>query len=85
MTAEEYESAKILDDDIEGSKEERAFRFWINSLNEEASDGFILLKVIDKIKPGSVDWKKVEKNPNNTFKKGINCNVAIESAKKLNL
>lgn len=56
---EEYESAKLQDDDIEGSKEERAFRFWINSLNleglhvnnlfEEASDGFLLLKVIDKI------------------------------------
>ena len=57
----------------------------VNNLYDEASDGFILLKVIDKIKPGSVDWKRVEKNPNNTFKKGINCNLAIESAKKLNL
>ena len=85
----------MIDDDIEGSKEERAFRLWINSLDlegvhvnnlyDEASDGMLLLKVIDKIQPGSVDWKKFEKNANNTFKKGINCNLAIESAKKLNL
>ena len=95
LTQEEYESAKLLDDDTEGSKEERTFRLWINSLNiedinvrnlyDEASDGLLLLKVIDKIKPGTVEWKRVEKNANNTFKKGINCNLAIESAKKLHL
>ena len=95
LTQEEYESAKLLDDDTEGSKEERTFRLWINSLNiedinvrnlyDESSDGLLLLKVIDKIKPGTVEWKRVEKNANNTFKKGINCNLAIESAKKLHL
>lgn len=73
----------MLDDDIEGSKEERAFRYWINSLNiddvyvnnlyEECRDGLILLKVIDKLDNKAVDWKKVEKNPNNKFKQGINC------------
>lgn len=57
-------------DDVQGSKEERAFRLWINSLGiedvfieksiyDEAQDGVVLLKVCDKIKPGSVDWKKV--------------------------
>ena len=85
----------MIDDDIEGTKEERTFRLWINSLGiedlhvsnlfDEACDGLLLLKVIDKIKPGTVDWKKYEKNANNTFKKGINCNLAIESCKKLNL
>jgi hypothetical protein len=35
LTAEEYEKAKLLWDDIEGTKEERTFRFWINSLNIE--------------------------------------------------
>jgi hypothetical protein len=59
LTKEEYEAAGMLDDDIEGSKEERAFRFWINSLGiegvfidnlyEEVRDGIVLLKVIDKI------------------------------------
>ena len=62
---------------IEGSREERAFRFWINSLGiedvfitnlyEEARDGLVLLKVIDKISPGIVDWSKVEKKPKNMF------------------
>jgi len=83
LTAEEYEAASMLDDDIEGSRDERAFRFWINSLNidgvfvnnlyEEARDGLVLLKVIDKLEPNTVDWKKVDKNPDNKFKKGINC------------
>lgn len=59
-----------MEDDIEGSRDERAFRLWINSLNiddtsvnnlyEEAKDGILLMKVIDKIKPGLVDWKKVD-------------------------
>lgn len=67
-----------MTDDIEGSKEERAFRFWINSLNiedlyvnnlyEEARDGLLLLKVCHKLDNTVVDWKKVEKIPNNRFK-----------------
>jgi len=67
----------MLDDDIEGSKEERAFRFWINSLGiedvfinnlyEEVRDGLVILKVLDKISPGIVDWSKVEKKPKNLF------------------
>ena len=77
LTKEEYDAATMLDDDIEGSTEERAFRFWINSLGiedvfinnlyEEARDGLVLLKVIDKISPGIVDWSKVEKKPKNLF------------------
>ncbi len=83
LTKEEYEAASMVDDDIEGSRDERAFRLWINSLGiedlyvtnlyDEASDGLILLKVIHKLDNTVVDWKKVEKNPNNRFKKGINC------------
>lgn len=75
---EAYEAASLIDDDIEGSREERAFRLWINSLSiedlhvtnlyDEARDGLLLLKVINKINPSVVDWKKVDKNPNNKFK-----------------
>jgi len=82
LTAEEYEAAQIIDDDIEGTREERAFRFWINSLNiddlyvtdlyEECKDGILLLKVISKLSPEAVDWKVVEKNPNNKFKMSSN-------------
>lgn len=95
LTQEEIEKFGILNDDVEGSRDERAFRFWINSLNidniyinnlyEEAGDGLVLLHVCHKLDNTVVDWKKVDKNPNNKFKKGINCGVAIEACKKLGL
>jgi plastin-1 len=91
-TEEEFEAAKLLEDDVEGSREERSFRFWMNSLNipdvyfnnlyEDCKSGLLLLKVIDKISPGSVEWKNVEKNTNNKFKKVANCNCAIDAMKK---
>lgn len=95
LTLAEIEKIGMLNDDIEGSRDERAFRFWINSLNleniyinnlyEECSDGLVLLHVIHKLDNTVVDWKKVDKNPNNKFKKGINCSVAIDACKKLGI
>lgn len=96
LTQEEYEAAAMLDDDVEGSREERSFRMWMNSLGiddvyvnnlyEDARDGMILLKVMDRIQPGVVDWKRVEKKPgNNKIKKQINCAEAIESAKRMKI
>lgn len=92
---EAYEKCGIVDDDVEGSRDERAFRFWINSLNledlyvndlfEDFKTGIAPLKIIDKLKSGIIEWKKVDKNPNNTFKKGINCGLVVEAAKKLGL
>ncbi len=80
---------------MEGSRDERAFRFWINSLNiddvyindlyEDVTTGIVILKVLDKLSPGSVNWKIIDKNPNNTFKKGVNCSHIIEVCKKLGL
>jgi hypothetical protein len=32
LTEEEYLAAGMIDDDVEGSREERTFRFFINSL-----------------------------------------------------
>jgi len=94
---EMYEAAKLLDDDVEGAREERAFRMWINSLGlnddsgepihinnlyEESKDGILLLRTIDKIKPGVVNWKIVDKKANNPFKKTVNCNEVIDASKK---
>ena len=94
---EMYEAAKLLDDDVEGAREERAFRMWINSLGlndengepihinnlyEESRDGLLLLRTLDKIKPGCVNWKIVDKKPNNPFKKTVNCGEVIEASKK---
>ena len=94
---EKYEAAKLLDDDVEGAREERAFRMWINSLGlagddgepihinnlyEESKDGILMLRTLDKIKPGVVNWKIVDKKPNNPFKKTVNCNEVIDASKK---
>ena len=96
---EKYDAAKLLDDDVEGAREERAFRMWINSLGltdesgdiihinnlyEESRDGILLLRTLDKIKPGCVNWKIVDKKPNNPFKKTTNCNEVIDASKKSN-
>lgn len=92
---EEIKKYGMLDDDIEGSRDERAFRFWINSLNiddlyinnlyEACKDGLVLLKVIHKLDNTVVNWKTVDKNPNNKFKAGINCGQVVEACKKLGL
>jgi plastin-1 len=57
----------------------------VNNLYEEARDGLLLLKVIDKLDPTVIDWKKIDKNPNNKYKQGINCSQAVEAAKKLGI
>jgi len=97
LTQEELDKAGLLDDDTGDSREERAFRMWINSLNidglhinslfEDVKDGLCLLKVIDKIQPGLVSWKQVEMAPNNKFKKVSNNNYAVVlgKSKELNL
>ena len=82
---------KLLDDDEEGGREERSFRTWINSLKlegvkkvnnlyEECRSAILLLKMIDKIKPGTVNWKIVELKSKNPFKIGVNCQEAIEAS-----
>lgn len=53
------DAAGLIDDDIEGSREERAFRMYINSLGidgvyinniyEDIKDGIVLLKVMDRV------------------------------------
>uniref|UniRef100_A0A7S3FXQ5 Calponin-homology (CH) domain-containing protein n=1 Tax=Strombidium rassoulzadegani TaxID=1082188 RepID=A0A7S3FXQ5_9SPIT len=95
LTAEEYEAAAMIDDDIEGSREERAFRLWINSLGiedvyvndlcEEVKDGVLLNKVLNKIDESVVEWKKVDPKPKNDFGKNINNNTMIEACKKLKI
>lgn len=90
---EELELAGLMEDDIGDSREERAFRMWINTLGlhdvyindlfEDCKDGLVLLKVLDHIEPGIVAWNKVEKNPNNKFKRIANANLAVLYGKQL--
>ncbi|MCQ2820596.1 MAG: hypothetical protein MJ252_25300 [archaeon] len=86
------DAAKLMDDDNEGSREERAYRMWMNCLGvkdgdiqnlyEESKDGVLLCKVLDKVRPGCINWKNVDQNTKNPFKKGVNCNEVINGAKK---
>ncbi|KAL2935760.1 Fimbrin-2 [Bienertia sinuspersici] len=80
-------------DDAQVSREERAFRFWLNSLGnstcidnvfEDLRDGWILLETLDKVSPRIVNWKVANKPPiKMPFKKVENCNQAIKLGKQL--
>jgi len=93
LNDEEVKKVGLMDDDKGDSREERMFRMWINSLGiddlyvnslyQDCRDGLVLLKVLDKVEPGIVSWAKVEKNPNNKFKKINNCQYAIVLGKQL--
>jgi plastin-1 len=91
VTQEDMEAAGLMDDDEGDSREERAFRMWINSLGldgvylnnlfDDVRDGLVLLKVINEIEPGLVDWKKAEMKPRHKLKKCTNNNYAVELCK----
>jgi len=93
MEEEELEKIGLLEDDVGDSREERAFRMWMNSLGledfyinnlyEDCADGVQLLKVIDAVEPGIVYWKKVYMKPSNKFKKVANQNYAVLLGKQL--
>jgi plastin-1 len=82
-------------DDIGDSREERVFRMWINSLNidgvyinnlfSDSQDGFNLIKIIDKVFPGIVIWKRVSHDPASRFKKVENANYAVDLCKNMKL
>ena len=77
----------------EETREEKAFRNWMNSLGvdpfvnnlyEDLRNGLVLLQLLDAVQPGIVDWNKVNtKHPLNKFKEVENCNYAIAIAKQL--
>jgi len=72
-------------------REERAYRMWINScgipkcfvnnLFLDCRDGLTMLKLIDHIKPGTVDWKRVSKKPKGKFNKVANGNLVVKYLK----
>lgn len=92
--SEEEQSA--IDDFLfasEGSREARAFCLWINSLGidpfvnnlfDDLRDGLVILRVMDKVEPGIVNWKQVnQKIPMHKLKKVENCNYAVDLGKQL--
>ncbi|KAH6555254.1 hypothetical protein KP509_1Z270100 [Ceratopteris richardii] len=88
-------SFEMIKDDEQISREERAFRMWINSLGistyvnnlfEDLRDGWILLEVLDKIVPGIVDWKLANRPPIKLLLKKVeNCNQVITIGRNLKL
>ncbi|KAJ7961672.1 putative Fimbrin [Quillaja saponaria] len=84
---------ETLPDDAQDSREERAFRFWINSFGhsayinnvfEDVRNGWVLLETLDKVYPGIVNWKIANKPPiKMPFRKVENCNQVVKIGKQL--
>lgn len=102
LTEEEKELLRVgLPDDAESdAREERVFRMWMNSLGLQngelyienlfdgcLKDGLYLLEAEDKVEPGCVNWKKVQKKKKGkTLHKLMavqNCNQVIDVGKDL--
>ncbi|KAJ6301848.1 hypothetical protein OIU77_016043 [Salix suchowensis] len=85
--------AEMMTDDVQTSREERCFRLWINSLGivtyvnnvfEDVRNGWLLLEVLDKVSPGSVNWKQASKPPiKMPFRKVENCNQVIRIGRQM--
>ncbi|KAG9455151.1 hypothetical protein H6P81_008055 [Aristolochia fimbriata] len=94
MDTKKMSFAEMMEDDVQVSREERAFRLWINSLGiatyvnnvfEDVRNGWVLLEVLDKVSPGSVNWKHATKPPiKMPFRKVENCNQVVQIGKDLN-
>ncbi|KAI5963230.1 SAC6 [Candida pseudojiufengensis] len=92
---EEHEKIEIEEFDAEGEREARVFTLWLNSLDvdppvvslfEDLKDGLVLLQAYDKVLPGSVSFKHVNKKPANggevtRFKALENTNYGVEIGK----
>ncbi|KAF4367557.1 hypothetical protein F8388_009202 [Cannabis sativa] len=85
---------ETLPDDSQISREERAFRFWLNSQGNSAYINnvfedlvpcrWVLLETLDKISPGIVNWKIANKPPiKMPFRKVENCNQVVKIGKQL--
>lgn len=91
----EEEKANIDDFDAEGEREARVFTLWLNSLDvqpgvvsffDDLRDGTVLLQAYDKVIPGSVNWRHVNKAPASgaelmRFKAVENTNYVVELGK----
>merc|ERR1711871_775876 len=85
------EVVDFTDEDVGDSREERVFRMWINSLNidgvyvnnlfSDVKDGIIILKVMDRVQPGCVNWKRVNIGAKDRFRCVENCNYCVEVGK----
>ncbi|KAJ4888433.1 Fimbrin-3 [Raphanus sativus] len=90
-----FSFAEMMTEDTQSCRDERCYRLWINSLGidsyvnnvfEDVRNGWILLEVLDKVYPGSVNWKHASKPPiKMPFKKVENCNQVVRIGKEMRL
>lgn len=90
----------LLMENPEEQRESKVFRNWLNSLElfdndgnpiyltnlyTELADGIVLLKAIDHIIPGIVNWKSVTTNPSklNKYKRIENTNYVVKLGKEI--
>lgn len=102
MAKLEAELATLLADegDEAESRESRTMKQWVNSLNlpqvyvhnlfQDVRDGVILLKTLDHIEPGIVNWRKANKpksadHPLNRYKQVENGNYVIDLCRAMEL
>jgi len=77
------------------TRETRVQRQWINSLNlpgvavhdlaSDVRDGVVLLRVVDRIEPGLVNWKRAHAKPRNRYQHVENCNNLLRVCKAMEL
>ncbi|KAF7594275.1 hypothetical protein BBP40_009675 [Aspergillus hancockii] len=93
----EEEKLEVEDFDAEGEREARVFTLWLNSLDvqpavnslfDDLRDGTVLLQAYDKVIPGSVNWRHVNRPPTSggemmRFKAVENTNYATELGKNI--
>ncbi|XP_039032331.1 fimbrin-5-like [Hibiscus syriacus] len=82
-----------MTDDVELSRDERRFQLWMNSLGietcvnnlfQDVRTGWALLEVLDKVAPGSVNWKHASKPPIKFhIRKVENCNQVVKIGERL--
>lgn len=90
----EEDKVEVEEFDAEGEREARVFTLWLNSLEvdptvislfEDLKDGTVLLQAYEKVIPGSVNSKFVNKRPASgelsRFKAVENTNYAVELGK----
>jgi plastin-1 len=72
---------------LDESREERAFRMWMNSLGldkfvrslfDDCRDGLALLQTMDTLRPGAVDWQRVDRRARSVYESVANANYAVE-------
>jgi plastin-1 len=54
---------------------------YVNYLIDDLKNGSILLKVIDRLRPGLVDWKKYSNKLNSRIHIVQNCNYVVDICK----